>query len=327
MNLRSAPRILLAAIALAAFASACGSDGDSDSETADTAAAATAGLVASVASYELEAGSPQRFMVGLLTNDQELVGYGTIDLAFSFKGEPGSAPAATATGVAAQGRYILIPGQKAAGDPDATRTVSAAEGSGVYAAEVTFDQPGLWQVQVAAEVDGRTLTTRSDFVVLDDSKVPEVGDPAPRTVNHLPGAEGVPPTGIDSRADGGEVPDTILHDTTVADAIGAGRPVMVVVSTPVYCVSRFCGPITESVEALAGSYADRMAFVHLEVWKDFEAKQVNKAAAEWIAPGESIEGAREPWVFVVDAAGTISHRYGNVVSDAELDQAVQDVLS
>jgi hypothetical protein len=34
----------------------------------------------------------------------------------------------------------------------------------------------------------------------------------------------------------------------VADAIAAGRPVMVVGSTPVFCVSRFCGPITDAVQ-------------------------------------------------------------------------------
>jgi len=44
---------------------------------------------------------------------------------------------------------------------------------------------------------------------------------------------------------------------------------MVVVSTPTYCQSRFCGPITDSVSALAQRYGDRMAFVHLEVWKNF----------------------------------------------------------
>lgn len=316
--LRALPALLL-------LASACGSGGGE--ETAAESSTVTPGINASVASYELEAGSPQRFMVGLLTNEQELVGYGTIDLTFSFKGEPGSTPAADDAAMTATAEYLLIPGQEAAGDADTTRTVSGGEGSGVFAADVTFPDPGLWQVNLAVDLEGETLTARSDFVVLDDSEVPEVGDPAPKTVNHLPGAEGVPPTGIDSRADSGEVPDPTLHAKTVADSIAAGRPVMVVVSTPVYCVSRFCGPITESVDALAQQHTDRMDFIHLEVWRDYEAKQVNAAAAEWIAPGDSIEGAREPWVFVVDGSGTISHRFGNVVSDADLEAAVEDVLA
>lgn len=68
----------------------------------------------------------------------------------------------------------------------------------------------------------------------------------------------------------------------LADATAAERPVMVVVSTPVFCVSRFCGPITDAVQKLARRYGDRMDFVHLEVWRDFEAQELNEAAAEWI---------------------------------------------
>lgn len=51
-----------------------------------------------------------------------------------------------------------------------------------------------------------------------------------------------------------------------------------------YCVSRFCGPITDTVQELAQEYGDRMDFVHLEVLKDFEANTLNKAAVEWIWP-------------------------------------------
>jgi len=34
------------------------------------------------------------------------------------------------------------------------------------------------------------------------------------------------------------------------------------------------------VSALAKRVGNRMEFVHLEVWKDFENKELNKAAAE-----------------------------------------------
>lgn len=60
----------------------------------------------------------------------------------------------------------------------------------------------------------------------------------------------------------------------------AGRPVLVAVSTPTYCVSRFCGHITDMVADLGRTYADRAAFVHLELGRDREA--INKAAAEWV---------------------------------------------
>ncbi len=43
-----------------------------------------------------------------------------------------------------------------------------------------------------------------------------------------------------------------------------------VFATPVFCVSRFCGPVTEMVEELAHRYDDRAVFIHVEIWKDFQ---------------------------------------------------------
>ena len=71
---------------------------------------------------------------------------------------------------------------------------------------------------------------------------------------------------------------------------------------------------------------DRVEFVHLEVWKDFEGAVLNKAAAEWVAPQDT-ERAAEPWVFLVDATGTITARWDNVASVHELTAALDDIVS
>ena len=68
-----------------------------------------------------------------------------------------------------------------------------------------------------------------------------------------------------------------------------------------------------------------MSFIHLEVWQDFETNTVNPAAAEWIVPTPDTD-AREPWVFVIDSDGIISHRFDNVATDAELLAATEEVL-
>ncbi|MBA2280043.1 MAG: hypothetical protein H0W25_02270 [Acidimicrobiia bacterium] len=155
--------------------------------------------------------------------------------------------------------------------------------------------------------------------------MPAIRDPAPRTTNALPGDPATPSVVIDLRAQGDElIPDPELHATTIAAALDQHRPVTVVISTPTYCTSRFCGPVTDTVSGLAGRYADRMDFVHLEVWGDFENQQVNPAAAGWIERGD---GGNEPWVFVVDADGIISHRFDNVANQAALDAAIEELLT
>ena len=110
--------------------------------------------------------------------------------------------------------------------------------------------------------------------------------------------------------------------TSIDAALDAKKPTVVVVSTPVYCVSQFCGPITDSVAKLADTYKDKVAFVHLEVWKDFEKQQVNPSAQEWITPKDGGD-TKEPWVFLVGADGNVTQRFDNVVSDAELEASVK----
>ena len=152
------------------------------------------------------------------------------------------------------------------------------------------------------------------FPVAAEHAVPAAGDPAPRVDNPTLDTADVDPAVLDSRAQGGEeVPDPVLHDTSVAALLDAGRPFVVVVSTPVYCVSQFCGPVTDRVAELAEQYGDRAGFVHLEVWKDFDSNELNEAAKAWIFDPDT--GGNEPWVFLVDADGTVQARWDNVLDD------------
>lgn len=97
-----------------------------------------------------------------------------------------------------------------------------------------------------------------------------------------------------------------LHETTIAEALEAGRPTVVVFSTPVYCVSRFCGPVTDMVEDLAREYGDRAEFVHVEIWRNYEKKVINRAAADWLLRDNDL---REPWLFFIGADGRIKARW------------------
>lgn len=322
--IRRTVAVLFAAVLVASCSS--GDDGPDSSGEVTLEEQSNDGLNALVASYDLAVGSPQRFLVGLVTNDQQLVSFGDAELAFSFLGN-GEADAEPVPGPTATGTWQPIPGQQLDSTPTAPTVGDAVDGVGVYSArDVTFDESGFWQVDVTVEVDGDIKKAEAAFEVFEDHEIVGPGDPAPKTVNHLPGAAGVPVKAVDSRADkDGTVPDPELHMMTVADAIASGKPTMLVVATPVYCVSRFCGPITDAVHDLAQEFGDRMNFVHIEVWRDFEGRALNKAAAEWIYP-PGIEEAKEPWVWVIGADGIIVARFDNVASEDELAAAVHDVL-
>ena len=191
----------------------------------------------------------------------------------------------------------------------------------MYAATADFGRAGFWQVAVTADLDGQERTGTAVFEVQDDAQAPEVGEPAPHTSTLT--LSDAPAEAIDSRAGPRTpVPDEILHQVDLVDALDAGRPAVVVFSTPTYCTSRFCGPITETVEEIARDYGDRAAFVHVEIWNDIDERRFNDAVEDWIVTDD---GGNEPWVFLVDADGTIAARWDNVL-DAEALTARLDAL-
>ena len=166
----------------------------------------------------------------------------------------------------------------------------------------------------------------SSFDVHGTALILTRGDPAPRTLHLVPGDPDAEPKAADSRAeDDRTVADPQLHRLTVNDAIASGKPTVVVISTPVLCVSRFCGPITDTAASIADEYGDRANLIHIEVWRDFEHRNLNRDAAEWIYP-ESATDAAEPWLFLVDRQGAIVQRWDKVANADSLRAALDGFL-
>jgi hypothetical protein len=297
------------AAAAALVAAACGG-----TEEAATVPGAQGELVAQVASYDLAVGEDQRLIVGLLTTDNRFVSGGTATFRLS--------PLGAEQAQEVEADFLAVPGEEP--DHEHPEAGSAEEGRGVYSATVSFDSPGTWELRVNAEVGGEALSGTAAFTVLEDHAVPAVGEPALRTRNHtLDDHDDAPLSAVDSRAEAeGEVPDPELHDTTIAAALRRGHPIVAVLSTPVYCVSQFCGPITDMVAELAADYGDRAEFVHIEIWRDFQNQVVNRAAAEWLLRDDDLQ---EPWVFLIDADGVIAARWDNVATRQEIEPHLQDL--
>jgi hypothetical protein len=310
MGARSLPAVI--AIALAA----CSPGGGSE---APSSALAEPGIVAEVVSYQLVAHQPGRLIVALLTPDNSWLSFGQVGLRFSYLGDGASGPPAPAAHAPVTATFLAIPGTPEGTGRRPTLTLPA-DGRGVYAAEpITFDTAGYWTASASGTLgDGSSFTADAAFRVLDHSEIVTVGSPAPRSENAVIGDPGVPDSAIDSRAVGGQpIPDPELHRTTIAAAIARGHPALVVFSTPVYCVSRFCGPVTDMIGELAATYADRAEFIHVEIYRDFEAGTINQTAADWLLTDSG--ELREPWTFLIGADGRIAGSWDTVVTRSELE--------
>jgi hypothetical protein len=311
----------LAAVVLGAsfvLVAACGGGGSKATSTSSTSGSPE--LAAETASYDLAAGPPDRYMVGVLTNDQRGVSWGTVELRFCFLGAT-KATAPCNPGQAYTASFLPVPGTPAAAAKPAPEIESPSGVKGVYAASVGFDQAGFWRVLIAATVGGQQKRTTTDFQVLPRHAIAAVGDTALPTDNLTVSTPGAPPAAIDSRASaGGLVPDLELHQMTIAAAIAAHRPVLVVFATPVYCVSRFCGPTTDMVDQLAKTYGDRATFIHVEIWRDYQQQEANKAATDWLYRNDNLT---EPWTFLIGADGKIAARWDNIATQSEIEPYLQ----
>lgn len=299
-----------------ALGAACG-DG-ADTGQAPSASPPVGDLVAQVANYELLAGEESRFLLGLLTLENLFVTAGTADLRFSFLAE-GAGPEFYREEVAP---FLAIPGEEP--EHEHAHAGPPSEGRGVYVVPaIVFDRAGFWQVEAAVDLgEGDIRSGIAAFEVLEEPKVPAVGERAPLTEN-LTSESNAPEAAIDSRAHAGEpIPDPELHEATIAEAIRSGRPTLVAFSTPVFCVSRFCGPITDMVAELAREYADRATFIHVEIWRDHQEGVINEAAAEWLLRDENLQ---EPWIFLIGADGRIAARWDNVATREEIEPLLREL--
>jgi hypothetical protein len=280
-------------------------------------------IQAEVASTDLYVNAPQRVTVGLFLADGKLLTFGSVGFHFFYLGTakqqiaPQAGPEATAT-------YIPTPGTPpGAGSSPTISDPSTARG--VYEAEdVRFDSPGIWQVQVTADISGTgTQTVGKAFVVEAQPALPAPGQPALRTENLTIRSKGVPLAAIDSGASvDGKIPDPGLHEWTIAKAIAEHRPALVVFATPVYCISRFCGPVTDAVEQLSKKYADRAEFIHVEIWRNFNKHVINKGAADWLYRNGDLT---EPWLYLIGANGMILDRWSSLFDVQEVARKLQQL--
>jgi hypothetical protein len=318
-------RFLPAVVVLTLFAAACTGGDDPEptgASTPDPTGDAST-FSAQVASSDLAAGSAEPVQIGVFSSTTDagvqLLSFGDVGVAFSYLGADGSQP--PAAGPSTSAAFVPAPGNDAA-EGDGPTLTDPSDVAGVYVSpDVTFPEAGIWNASVTASVDGGApMTLDAAFTVYPEHRIPAPGDEALPTKNLTVDSKDAPAVAIDSRAqDGDDVPDPELHDTTIAEVVNAGRPALVQFATPVYCLSNFCGPTVEAQEELAVEYGDVAAFIHIEIWRDYDQSVVNRAAADWLLRDGDLT---EPWMFLIGADGTILERWGPLFDMAEVRAAL-----
>ena len=162
--------------------------------------------------------------------------------------------------------------------------------AGVYRANLTFDQSGDWGLGIIATLsDDSTLNVGAKIQVKQTSSTPAIGSPAPRShTKTASDANNLTDITTDPK------PDPDLYRLAIADALDETEPLLVTFATPAYCRTATCGPQMNVLKQLKDRYADRMNFIHVEVYDNpaqireqgFSTAKIAPALAEWGLPSE-----------------------------------------
>jgi hypothetical protein len=158
--------------------------------------------------------------------------------------------------------------------------------------------------------DGTVVQAPFTVQIVEQSASPAIGSPAPASENRT--LETEPDI---AKLTSGSDPEPGLYQMTVAEALASGRPTVVTLATPAFCQTQICAPVVDSVEAVYDEYKEQVNFIHLEIYKDFQALETADEVAEWGLQSE-------PWTFVIDTNGNITARFGGPISPRELTEAL-----
>ena len=204
-------------------------------------------------------------------------------------------------------RVALAPPGKSKGPiyPTTLHRAGLPPGRGVYVGDVVLDEAGVWNALVLMQ--GRRVPFA--IQVGEQAKAPVIGAPAPRAASPTRTATlGVKP--ICTRQ-----PQCPLHDVSLTDVIGSGKPVAVMFATPALCQSQYCGPVLDELLDIRGRYPD-VTFVHVEIYKSNKGATLAPTVEAWGLPSE-------PWLYTIDPNGTIVGRidgaFGRDEVRAQLD--------
>lgn len=201
---------------------------------------------------------------------------------------------------------------------DGTRHIHDSDTAvrGLYVTRLNFPGAGTWGIELLVRERGVAFPAiRLSVAVLETPRTPAVGTPAPRSRNLIAG-DVKNLREIDTSAR----PDSRLHQVRIADAIAQRKPQLIVFATPQFCTSRMCGPVVDVVRRLLPAYGKRVAFTHQEIWQDFASKKAFATVDEWRLQ-------TEPWIFLVDGQGIIRAKFEGLVTERELEIALEQTLS
>lgn len=114
-------------------------------------------------------------------------------------------------------------------------------------------------------------------------------------------------------------PPEQMHSVSFNQVLGK-RPIALLFSTPELCTSRVCGPVTDVMVELQHQFANRITFIHQEIYVDNDPSKGLRPQMK------AFHLETEPWLFAVNSRGLIAARLQGAFGLGEARQALEAAL-
>ena len=188
----------------------------------------------------------------------------------------------------------------------------------IYETRIPLPKVGTWTVLSMTQTpSGLVGAEASTIKVAARDTVPNVGDKAP-SVHTATGTSTVSGSQVDTR----DPKAPSLHQADFAKVRGTA-PVALMFSSPQFCVSRVCGPVTDLLLQLQAAYGDSVTAIQQEAYAKFPNPAVPLKQFGLVARDGSFS---EPWLFTVRKDGTIAARLEGAFGINSMNDAFKAAL-
>jgi hypothetical protein len=278
----------------------CAAAGSSSTPT--PAASSRASVLPVIVSSELSAG-PNRFLFSFVD---------------SVTNSPVGAPDRTAS-VAFSG-----PSNATIAETAGTFIWAIENVSGIYVATVDFPAAGDWVAHFKTAAAGKPAEgVDFQFQVLDKKHVIVPGDKAPSVDTPTLSSVG----GDVSKISTDTKPDEAFYETSVAAALTAHKPFVLIFATPKFCQTQTCGPTLDKIKPIAAAHPD-LTFINVEPYqlKDDQGQLQPVLDAngqlQTVPATDAYRLLSEPYVFVVGGDGIVKAAFELIFTPQEIEQAL-----
>ncbi len=308
-------RFFVLALAATLILAACGGKSDASPSPADTGPATYAGwppvqqyeLIPVPVSSEIAVGQ-NRLLLSLIdnANQSQVSADRAVALRFYDVATDPANPAITAT----------------------TTYMPTREGlPGLYRSSVSFPKSGDWGLEaITTEADGNHRIGRMIFSVRVASSTPAIGAQAPSSATPTAST----PADI-ATISTDTTPDPDFYKDSIASALSAHKPFLLIFATPAFCQSATCGPALDIVQTVAADYKDKVTFIHVEPYEldvvDGHLRPVLDANNLPVPVTSVVQYGlpTEPYIFVVDSEGKVSAKFEGIAAPDEIRAALDAI--